>query len=1381
VAGLVYASTAQILSEIVLAARYVGQTFLVGNTEYWFSPGTADADLIIKASGVSTVLTQFITDGDTTHAPSSDAVYDALQASSSAINAALALKQDNLILTVAGNSGPATFVSPTLNVPTYTLAGLGGQPLSADLTAIDALAGNLGFLYKTGLDTWTLDTNTYLTSIAGIAAGGELAGTYPNPTLVNDAVTGKVLTGFTVVGGGIIATDTILQAFGKAQNQINALVGGVRYLGLWDANANIPALSDGSGTQGDLYIVNVAGATSLDGITPWAIGDRVYRNATVWTRPPADVDVVGGGVPNYVARWNSVSTLTTGILYDDGIHFGIGTSTFGSERVKLVPLVNTTGFVLDMPLVDNSPTGGVPDAISTYTRGHNGTSVNNVSGLYAQMVGNHNVGVGVTNNESLSADATNSIAFDAYFRATSTNNTIIRGRRGTGNTKFEVLDTGNTGIGGASSASSKLKVTPDVDNTGVEIVMPAGVTQYPDGLLVRMNGTSYPGPDFGITSAITVLGNSNNSAGVLIRFDTGTGNSGFRYLKRPEVNGNFAYNLTTQGTNNSLFNVSDIGDVFGQKFVKAGGTAAQYLMADGSVSTGGGGSVTGTGAAGQVSFWSGPSVQAGDAGFIWDDTNNRLAINRTDPIYTLDVYGDIAFSFGNCIRARGNAYDKLIESSFNGIDYTAIYTAGGGIANADPKIMILNNGNVGIGTITPPLKLSVQSNVGTNDSSTPIISLQSDRSDRYASINIVRGAGSYDIGMAFSTVYETGGSTAITERVRITPNGNVGIGTISPNEKLHVSGIGDTSIKVATVTSGSSIISFENGGQGTWYLAHDRPSDSFRFQCNGAEIMRITSNGNVLIGSTVDDGNRLRVQGASWFGGQITVPAPGADDTPVGTIDDNVTGSSSIAVTFNSMAQSDVNYYPMITGYNMIAGVGYTNMPSFGYMRPVGDYSSSGEAVIQISGDGTPIRRWRFRADGSFTSQAQGSFGSSLRIRGASGGYTTGDNPLLSFGAAPASGTFGTLEMPFGDRFAINSYHGYNFNVSKGGTTPALALGIDINGHLTATNSINLSGGGYTTPPAELAYGMFPQSGVGLGLSSVAAGIAFWVGSPPVQRMLVNSTGLHVAANVGFGFGSALLAEGNAYSKVVEASYNGSYDYTAIYTAGAGAVNADPKIYILNNGNVCVGGLTNPLARLHVHVQYSGTQAFRVTGIAGGPGTTQGFFDSGAINLGAGYGAFLIGGDTSDGSMQMQTTSTTGSAVLACRLNKLGGAFTIGPGGAVLALQVAGNLQYSGTLSNISDIRVKENIKPIENGLDIVLKLNPVIFDRTDSGTKDNLGFVAQEVEKVLPQLVTIEKHPDLDIEDFKNLDYVSIIPILTKAIQELKAEIDDLKAQLKR
>ena len=82
---------------------------------------------------------------------------------------------------------------------------------------------------------------------------------------------------------------------------------------------------------------------------------------------------------------------------------------------------------------------------------------------------------------------------------------------------------------------------------------------------------------------------------------------------------------------------------------------------------------------------------------------------------------------------------------------------------------------------------------------------------------------------------------------------------------------------------------------------------------------------------------------------------------------EDVYAKSAFRFPAGSVEPSDINYYPLITGLNTITGEGFSNQPSFGWMRTrSGNFSTNGAAVIQISGDGTPIRRWLFMADGSF-------------------------------------------------------------------------------------------------------------------------------------------------------------------------------------------------------------------------------------------------------------------------------------------------------------------------------------------------------------------------------------------------------------------------------
>jgi hypothetical protein len=105
---------------------------------------------------------------------------------------------------------------------------------------------------------------------------------------------------------------------------------------------------------------------------------------------------------------------------------------------------------------------------------------------------------------------------------------------------------------------------------------------------------------------------------------------------------------------------------------------------------------------------------------------------------------------------------------------------------------------------------------------------------------------------------------------------------------------------------------------------------------------------------------------------------------------------------------------------------------------------------------------------------------------------------------------------------------------------------------------------------------------------------------------------------------------------------------------------------------------------------------------------------------------------------------------------------------------IEGTNQTSVTYTTSSDYRMKKNIKPLENGLDRVCKLKPVKFDwkLNDELTE---GFIAHEVQEIFPYAVTGEK----DGEGMQGMDYGRITPLLVKAIQELKAEIETLKLQI--
>jgi hypothetical protein len=96
-----------------------------------------------------------------------------------------------------------------------------------------------------------------------------------------------------------------------------------------------------------------------------------------------------------------------------------------------------------------------------------------------------------------------------------------------------------------------------------------------------------------------------------------------------------------------------------------------------------------------------------------------------------------------------------------------------------------------------------------------------------------------------------------------------------------------------------------------------------------------------------------------------------------------------------------------------------------------------------------------------------------------------------------------------------------------------------------------------------------------------------------------------------------------------------------------------------------------------------------------------------------------------------------------------------------------------------SDYRLKENIQPMQNALGVVAQLNPVTYKWKSNGSAGQ-GFIAHELQEVVPDCVSGEKDA-VDAEgnpQYQGVDTSFLVATLTAAIQELKAELDTVKAQ---
>jgi hypothetical protein len=209
---------------------------------------------------------------------------------------------------------------------------------------------------------------------------------------------------------------------------------------------------------------------------------------------------------------------------------------------------------------------------------------------------------------------------------------------------------------------------------------------------------------------------------------------------------------------------------------------------------------------------------------------------------------------------------------------------------------------------------------------------------------------------------------------------------------------------------------------------------------------------------------------------------------------------------------------------------------------------------------------------------------------------------------------------------------------------------------------------------------------------------------------------------------------------------NGAFVWQEANTPLRFATNDTERMRIMSNGDVVVGTTTSP---------YVGTNRGNIFL----NGVSQSLYGFGIAGAARGYmyhaGTQLYFENSASGG-NLYMTATSGGVVL--------------------------NSSATSWSSN-SDERLKNIIGNIENAVDSLLTLRTVKHTwKSDESNKECLALIAQDVEKVFPQIVdkyTLPVKPDdtnPDETEYLGVRYTELIPVLVKAIKELKEEIDILK-----
>ncbi|WP_326982898.1 tail fiber domain-containing protein [Chryseobacterium sp. MYb264] len=220
-----------------------------------------------------------------------------------------------------------------------------------------------------------------------------------------------------------------------------------------------------------------------------------------------------------------------------------------------------------------------------------------------------------------------------------------------------------------------------------------------------------------------------------------------------------------------------------------------------------------------------------------------------------------------------------------------------------------------------------------------------------------------------------------------------------------------------------------------------------------------------------------------------------------------------------------------------------------------------------------------------------------------------------------------------------------------------------------------------------------------------------------------------------------------------------------------GAISADQQendFVIMANGNIGVG-TTAPIVKVDVNgvLQVKDTDALnrqshiRIESREGVRLTLQ------ATNSGSPYGKKGILGTATDddlvfvyenaGILVMNDTGLFPAVTNTINLGR--------------ATNIFANV-YAQSFQTISDLRFKKNIKALDYGLREIMKMRPVSYNlKKGNDNHMHIGVIAQEIEKIIPEVVTMDE----GTEGYKAVDYVMLIPVLVKGMQEMQREIDIL------
>jgi len=476
----------------------------------------------------------------------------------------------------------------------------------------------------------------------------------------------------------------------------------------------------------------------------------------------------------------------------------------------------------------------------------------------------------------------------------------------------------------------------------------------------------------------------------------------------------------------------------------------------------------------------------------------------------------------------------------------------------------------------------------------------------------------------------------------------------------------------------------------------------------------------------------------------------------------NYTGTESTTGTITNMFGTDIDTLVSGGTVNTVYGLLVNNQITGGTV-------TNRYGVYMNTPTGSATNDWGIYQSGTQKNRFNGNIG-------------VGINPTAGVHVWTASGRGGQFETGGSTQIGVFGYAsnttGANFGLVG---ESASSVGTGVQGVASATSGMNYGVAGSTA--STTGRGVY-------GYASATTGANYGVLGDTASP---NGTGVYGYNEATTGSAIGVSGATNSASGYGIYAYHGATSGSGAGILGESASANGYGVYgyvdSTNTGGAAVQGETPSTTGYAVYGLSTATSGV-ATGVAGESDSTTGRGVRGlaAATTGANYGVY---GDSS---------STAGYGVFGYAVAATGTNYgvygrsdsTSGYGVYCNSVRTAG-CGGNRAWTNTSDARLKDHIEDLgaASGLDAIMRLRPVRYHWKDaaSAKKPELGFLAQDVEKVYPELVSVGSDQEITTADGKKqvidhaltMSYSQMVVPLVKAVQELKAENDTLRARLEK